>query len=190
MLDDLQPTLVSLRRLSPDLENLFDNIDPLIDAGDEGLPALSRTLRGLDPTLAAAGPFLRQVNPFLQFLELNQAKLSDFLVVPGAATGGVRATVPGSKSNGHVLPQIITLGEQSIPALTRTPDNRGNAYHPPNAKPDPNVQILPSFDCRNAGGEKPPTSTPGCKVEAPLPFGGLGGQYPQVREGGPGGTLP
>jgi phospholipid/cholesterol/gamma-HCH transport system substrate-binding protein len=186
VLDDLQPTLVSLRRLSPDLENLFDNIDPLIDAGEEGLPALSRTLRGLDPTLAAAGPFLRQVNPFLQFIELNQTKLSDFLVTPGVATGGVRATVPGSKSNGHVLPQIITLGEQSIPALTRTPDNRGNAYHPPNAKPDPDVQILPSFDCRNAGGEKPPTSTPGCKVEAPSPLG----QFPRVPEGGPGGTLP
>jgi phospholipid/cholesterol/gamma-HCH transport system substrate-binding protein len=190
VLDDLQPTLVSLRQLSPDLENLFDNIDPLIDAGDEGLPALSRTLRGLDPTLAATGSFLRQLNPFLQFIELNQTKLSDFLVTPGVATGGIRATVPGSKSNGHVLPQILTLGEQSIPALSRTPDNRGNAYHPPNGRPDPNVQILPSFDCANSGGEKPPTSTPGCKVERTIPFGGQDAKFPQVREGGPGGTLP
>ena len=189
VLTDLQPTLVSLRRLSPDLENLFDNIDPLIDAGDDGLPALSRTLRGLDPALASAGPFLRQVNPLLRFLELNQSKLSDFLSTPGAATGGVRATVPNSKSNGHVLPQIITLGAQSLPALTRSPDNRGNAYPAPNSRPNPDVQIMESFDCAN-GGEKPPTNTPGCKVQGAVPFGGLGGAYPQVREGGPGGTLP
>jgi len=44
VLDDLQPTVASLGDLSPDLENLFKNVDPLIDAGDKGLPALSRTL--------------------------------------------------------------------------------------------------------------------------------------------------
>ena len=120
MLTDLQPTLVSLRRLSPDLENLFDNLDPLIEAGDDGLPALSRTLRGLDPTLAAAGPFLRQLNPLLPFLELNQVKLSDFFAVPPSVLGGIRSTVPGSKSNGHVLPQVIVAGAQMLPALTRT----------------------------------------------------------------------
>src|SRR5205085_7922323 len=30
VLDDLQPTLASLHGLAPDLENLFDNVDPLI----------------------------------------------------------------------------------------------------------------------------------------------------------------
>ena len=189
VLTDLQPTLVSLNALAPDLENLFDNIDPLIDAGDEGLPALSRTLRGLDPTLAATGPFLRQVNPLLRFLELNQSKLAAFITVPGAALGGIRSTVPGSKSNGHVLPQVIVAGEQSLPFPTRTPDNRGNAYHSPNSRADPSSNTLPSFDCRN-GGEKGPSSTPGCKVQGPVPFGGLSQSYPQVRPAGPGGVLP
>jgi phospholipid/cholesterol/gamma-HCH transport system substrate-binding protein len=92
VLDDLQPTLVSLRRLSPDLENLFDNTNPLISAGDEGLPALSRILRGLDPTLASTGPFLQQLNPLLRFLELNQAKVTDFLNIGPAAIGGIRST--------------------------------------------------------------------------------------------------
>jgi len=189
VLDDLQPTLASLRRLSPDLENLFDNVDPLIDAGDDGLPALSRTLRNLDPTLASTGPFLRQLNPLLRFLELNQSKLSDFLAVPGAATGGIRSTVASSKSNGHVLPQVIVVGEQTLPALTRTPDNRGNAYLPPNSRPDPRAQALPSFDCGQSG-EKPPTSTPGCVEAGPIPFGDLRQSFPQVRPGGTGGTLP
>ncbi len=189
VLDDLQPTVGSLGELAPDLENLFDNVDPLIDAGDEGLPALSRTLRGLDPALASTGELLRQVNPLLRFLELNQVKLADFITIPGAAVAGKRATVAGSKSNGHVLPQVIVLGEQSLPALTRAPDNRGNSYLSPNSRPDPDRKVLPSFDCRN-GGEKGPTSTPGCKVQGPVPFGNLEQYYPQVREAGPGGQLP
>ena len=118
VLDDLQPTLVSLRELSPDLQNLFDNLDPLITAGDKGLPALSRILRGLDPTLASAGPFLQQLNPLLRYLEFNQTKLSDFLAIPASTLNGKRATVPGSKSNGHVLPQIIMTGAETLPALT------------------------------------------------------------------------
>jgi virulence factor Mce-like protein len=189
VLDDTQPTLVALRRVSPDLENLFHNIDPLIGAGDKGLPALSRVLRGLDPTLATAGPFLQQLNPVLQYLELNQTKISDFLAIGPATLAGIRSTVPGSKSNGHVLPQMIILGGQSLPAPTRSKDNRGNAYLPPNARRDPFSLSLPSFDCANAGGEKPPTNTPGCKVATPLPFQGRTDKYPRVQQAAPGGVL-
>ena len=186
VLTDLEPTLAALRRLSPDLENLFDNVDPLISAGDNGLPALSRVLRGLDPTLASTGPFLQQLNPILQFLELNQTKIADFFAIGPATLGGIRATVPGSKSNGHVLPQIIMLGSQSLPALTRSKDNRGNAYVPPNAKRDPSSLVLPSFDCNNSG-VKGPTNTPGCTVMTPIPFQGRDQRFPQVQPAGAGG---
>jgi virulence factor Mce-like protein len=189
VLDDLQPTLVSLRRLSPDLENLFDNVNPLITAGDAGLPALSRILRGVDPTLASAGPFLQQLNPLLRFLELNQAKVSDFLNIGPAAIGGKRTPPPGSKSNGHVLPQIILAGSESLPALRRSPANRGNAYRSPDNGRDPGALTLQSFDCANAGGEKGPTSTPGCKVQGPLPFEGNSQRFPNVEPAQPGGRL-
>ncbi len=189
VLDDTAPTLVSLRRLSPDLQNLFDNIDPLITAGDDGLPALSRILRGLDPTLASAGPFLQQLNPLLRYLEYNQTKLSDFLAIAPSTLGGIRATVPGSKSNGHVLPQIIMTGAESLPApLSRTKTNRGNAYLKPDARRDPSTFIAPSFDCDNSG-EKGPTNTPGCKVQGVVPFEGTASRFPQVREAQPGGRL-
>jgi phospholipid/cholesterol/gamma-HCH transport system substrate-binding protein len=186
VLTDLQPTLAALRRLSPDLTNLFDNVDPLITAGDKGLPAASRVLRGLDPALASTGPFLQQLNPVLQFLELNQAKISDFFAIGPATLAGIRATVPGSKSNGHVLPQIILLGSQSLPALTRSKDNRGNAYLAPNARRDPSTLTLPSFDCNNSGA-KGPTNTPGCNVAKTIPFQGRSQQFPQVQPAGPGG---
>jgi phospholipid/cholesterol/gamma-HCH transport system substrate-binding protein len=188
VLTDLQPTTAALGRLSPDLERLFDNVDPLIAAGNRGLPALSRVLRELDPTLASTSPFLQQLNPVVRFLELNQTKLTDFLNIGPSALGGIRSTVPGSKSNGHVLPQMIMTGTQSLPALRRSPDNRGNAYLSPASKRDPSSLTLPSFDCKNAGGEKPPTNTPGCKVAGPVPFDGRNQDFPQVREAGPGGV--
>ena len=189
VLDDLQPTLVSLRRLSPDLENLFDNVDPLISAGDKGLPALSRTLRGLDPTLASTGPFLQQLNPLLRFLEFNQSKVSDFLNIGPSALGGIRAAPAGSKSNGHVLPQIIMFGSESLPALTRGVNNRGNAYLRPNSTREAHKLILPSFDC-NRSGEKPPTTnSPGCTVQGPVPFEGNNQRFPNVEPAQSGGRL-
>lgn len=189
VLDDLQPTLASLRRLSPDLQNLFENLDPLISAGDDGLPALSRILRGLDPTLAATGPFLQQLNPLLRYLEFNQTKITDFMSIAPATLGGIRSAPAGSKSNGHVLPQIIMLGSESLPAPTRTKTNRGNAYVRPDTKRDPSKMILPSFDCDNSAGEKGPTNTPGCRVQEDIPFEGLNQRYPQVQPGLPGGRL-
>lgn len=188
VLVDLQPTLASLRRLSPDLENLFDNTGPLISAGDDGLPALSRILGGLDPTLEATGPFLQQLNPLLRFLELNQAKVTDFINIGPAAIGGIRATAPGSKSNGHVLPQIIVTGSESFPAVSRSQTNRGNAYRAPNNRRDPNKLILPAFDC-NRTGEKGPTNTPGCVVQGPVPFAGLSQRFPNVEPARSGGRL-
>jgi virulence factor Mce-like protein len=187
-LDDLQPTLHSLGELSPDLENLFDNIDPLITAGHTGLPALSNVLHGVDPTLTAAGPFLQQVNPLLRYLEYNQVKVSDFLDIAPSTLGGIRATPPGSPSNGHVLPQIIMTGIESLPALQRGSGNRGNAYLKPDARRDPEKLILPSFDC-GSSGEKGPTNTPGCRVQGPVPFEGAATSFPNVAPAQPGGRL-
>jgi len=112
--------------------------------------------------------------------------LRDFQAGQAAALGGIRSTPPDSKSNGHVLPQVIVAGDQSLPARKRTPDNRGNAYQPPGSRPDMISQALPSFDCKPS--EKPPTSTPGCKIAGPIPFDNVEQFFPNVREGGPGGT--
>jgi len=64
--------------------------------------------------------------------------------------------------------------------------NRYNAYQPPGSRPDTISQALPSFDCKPS--EKPPTSTPGCKIAGPIPFDNVEQFFPNVREGGPGGT--
>ena len=89
-----------------------------------------------------------------------------------------------------MLPQIIMLGSESLPALsTRSKTNRGNAYIRPDAGARPGrTFILPSFDCNNSG-EKGPTNTPGCRVQGQVPFEGLSQRFPQVQPGLPGGRL-
>ena len=193
VLQDVQPTLASLRTLSPDLQQLFTDLRPLIAAGRTGLPALSNILDGLDPTLASTGPVLQQLNPVLQFLETEQSTISDFLGNGPSALALKLPSVAGSGTNGHALPQVIVFGSQTVPSATRTKDNRGNSYYAPGALTDqtlkdPNVFSLPSFDCDNAGGPKPPTDTPGCLVQKPYLFQGKLGKFPQVQESLPGGV--
>ncbi len=191
VLADVQPTLVSLRGLSPDLQQLFTDLRPLIAAGRTGFPALSRVLREIDPTLASTGPFLQQLNPILEYLETQQPTVSDFLGVPPAALKLKVPARPGSQTLGHALPQIIVTGAQTLPALNRTADNRGNAYYPPGAQTDPGLKdparfALPSFDCENSG-VKAPTTTPGCYVSGPQKFQGKIQKFPQLEQNAPGG---
>ncbi|MDQ3607386.1 MAG: MCE family protein [Actinomycetota bacterium] len=196
VLDDLQPTLVSLETLSPDLERLFEDIDPLVEAADVGFPPLAAVLRELDPTLRSTGPFLQQLNPILEFLELYQPTVSDFISVGAGALGNTppEGRGAGEFTNGHALPQVIMLGDQTLPSMTRTPTNRGNAYLPPSAKTydtykagDPPNFILPNWDCANAGGEMPAGEDPGCDVMEPFGFQGEQQRYPGLAPSAPGG---
>jgi virulence factor Mce-like protein len=181
---DLQPTLADLRRMSPDLQNLFVALPSAISASRTGLPALSRVLRGLRPVLDSTGPFLAQLNPVLQWLVYQQGTVSNFIQQPGWALMG-KASTQVAGSNGHVLPQLIMAGSQSLVTPTRSPDNRGNTYLGPDAL---NLEtyrqgffILPNWDCNTAGGEHPPEGrNPGCVVQKDLTFKDQHGHYPRV----------
>ena len=168
-LRDLRPTLVSLQTLSPDLQKLFNDLNPLIDASLTGLPALERILNGAEPLLAAVGPFLEELNPILAWLALNQQQVSDFLSIGPSALAN-REPTPNGNGRGHVLPQLIVLGDQSILTRTRTGSNRGNTYIEPGGLTKPRNQerqILPNWDCRPSNGPQGPG-----KGEPILGFGG------------------
>ncbi|HEV2769524.1 MAG TPA: MlaD family protein [Solirubrobacteraceae bacterium] len=199
VLADARPTLDSLRRLSPDLERLFGDLDPLIAAGDVGFPPLAEVLRELDPTLRATGPFLQQLNPLLEYLEVQQPTVSDFVTNGGVS---ISPTVPegsdapggtGQFANGHALPQLVMLGNQSLPTLQRSENNRGNAYHPPGwLRYDDYINehpfILPSFDCAHLGGPRPRTDRePACGVMDPYAFQGEQAKFPAIQANPPGG---
>ena len=187
---DLQPALRDLRRTAPDLRTVFQSLPAVTSASAQGLPALDQFLGGLTPALDSAGPFFAQLNPILNFVEMYNVKVSDFISLGTWALGGRRAT-PDKNGMGHVLPQIITTGNQSILTPTRTEDNRGNTYFKPDAlSPDPRLKqgffVPPVWDCANAGGEKKADSTPGCYVQENIPFQGRSTKFPQVREDMPG----
>ena len=192
VLQDAQPTLASLRRLSPDAQALFNQIPALVSAGNTGLPALLNVLHGLDPTLGSLGPFLQQLNPMLAYLEMNQSVISDFLNI-GPSALNLKTDAPPSGSMGHALPQLIMLGSQSLPALQRTPDNRGNTYFAPGALTSSALKqfyTLPNWDCVPAGGQHPSTAnSEGCVIQGPIPFQGRNQRFPQVRESATGGRL-
>jgi virulence factor Mce-like protein len=181
---DLQPTLRDLRRLSPDLRTFFTSLPALIEASEEGLPNLNAVLNAIDPTLAATGNFLAQLNPILQWLETSNGKVSDFLGIGPSALAGRRAT-QNPNGNGHVLPQLITTGSQSLLTRRRTQDNRGNTYLVQNqlfSGPGYNngFEVNPNWDCNHVG-EKKPTDTPGCFVAPPLPFKGKNERFPRIE---------
>ncbi len=199
VLRDARPTLDSLRGLSPDLERLFGDLDPLIEAGDVGFPPLAEVLRELEPTLRATGPFLQQLNPLLEYLEVQQPTVSDFVTNGGIA---ISPTVPegsdapggtGQFTNGHALPQLPVLGDQSLPTLQRSKTNRGNAYHPPGwLRYDDYINehpfILPNFDCAHLGGPKPRTERDAaCGVMDPYAFQGEQAKFPTIQPNPPGG---
>ncbi len=183
---DLRPTLRDLRVTAPDLQTFFQSLPFAIKASKNGLPALSRVLRGLRPVLNATGPFLAQLNPVLQWLTYQQGTVSNFLAMPGWALQGKAATkVPGS--NGHVLPQLITAGSQTLITPTRSADNRGNTYFAPDALNLDTYRkgfyILPNWDCAAAGGEHKQTDgNPACVVQADQVFSGASGHFPPILQ--------
>ena len=193
VLDDLQPTLASLERLGPDAENLFEDLPALVRAGRTGLPALSRTLRGAEPGLAALSPLLENLNPVLEFVELYQATVGNFLNI-GPSALGVKLDPPNNqnRTNGHALPQQVIMGSQSFPAKERSPDNRGNAYLPPDGllfdERASRFEIPPSFDCNHVGVHTSRgDGDPGCWESDPVEVLGRAFKFPKVSAGSRGG---
>jgi len=154
--NDISPTLESVRRLSPNLESLFRNLGPLIDASKKGLPALERFLgaEGLRPVLDALDPFLSNLNPALRYLAAYRKTAADFLTGPSAALSGSLEPQPGQPAARHYLKQLAYNGKEALSVYpNRIPENRGNAYFPPEyltgAAGRPERGIFPQFDCKN-----------------------------------------
>ena len=153
--NDISPTLRSVRRLSPNLENLFRDLDPLIDAADRGLPALERFLgpEGLRPMLDALDPFLANLNPAVRYLRYYRKVVTDFLATPGVALAHTLEPQPGQPAARHYLPQIPYNSAEVLSVYPRRIDtNRGNAYPQPDALQNPITAargIFPNFDCKN-----------------------------------------
>ncbi|MEA2210566.1 MAG: phospholipid/cholesterol/gamma-HCH transport system substrate-binding protein [Solirubrobacteraceae bacterium] len=168
---NLKPTLAAVRQLSPYLRSFFTNLGPLITASKTGLPATRDVLKGATPLLGSLGPFLEQLNPIFTWLSLHQQLVSDFISNGAGGLAAKTTAAAGSGSPGHYLRQFGPTGAETLSfAANRDPDNRGNTYPPPLWLSDPRAFTaggnfpgsfaFPSWDCTNAGGNKPASGTP------------------------------
>lgn len=187
-IDDLGPTLRSVHDLAPDLEALFVRLRPLIDISRTSLPATRDVLDGLRPMLGALGPWLEELNPILAWVGMNQTTLSDLFANLGSSTAA-RTKSGDPRAVGHYLRQIGPIGTESVAFYpTRLPSNRGNAYFNPLSLISPELArtgIQASFDCDNAGGEKPEPGgvppAPACRTQKPIDHRGTLSRFPRIE---------
>jgi phospholipid/cholesterol/gamma-HCH transport system substrate-binding protein len=168
---NLKPTLAAVRTLSPYLRSFFNHLGPLVTVSKTGLPAVRDVLNGTTPLLASLGPFLEQLNPVLTWLSLHQQLISDFISNGAGSLAAKTTAATGSGSAGHYLKQFGPVGPETLSLFAnRDPNNRGNTYPPPLWLADPRSFsaggkfpgsfALPSWDCTNAGGDKPAAGVP------------------------------
>jgi virulence factor Mce-like protein len=184
---DLRPALDAVGDLGPDLQHLFVNLDPLLTISKRSLPATTEVLDGLRPLLGELGPFLGQFNPILNYIGVHINTLSDMFANLGVATAA-KVQDPGPNTVGHYLRQFGPLGLEAFAVQrNRLSTNRGNAYLNPlgvaSSPAGQEYEILPSFDCDNAGGQdvKPEGTSPGCRVQQPFEYDGAATRYPRLR---------
>jgi phospholipid/cholesterol/gamma-HCH transport system substrate-binding protein len=187
--NELRPTVRAVRKFAPPLKRFFVRFNDQIRVSRRSLPALREIFKETRPLLGSLGPFLGELNPIFEWLEVHQLLTSDFL---SYSPGGIADTVaePGPGEVGHYLRQLGMTGPESL-ALhqNRLGSNRGNAYLPPvfTGRETARRQILPNWDCTNAGGEvearpAPAGATVACWMKPNMLFKGKQqGRFPHVE---------
>jgi hypothetical protein len=146
----MSPAFVSLQRLAPDLDALFQSLGPLNKAGVKGLPATQQFLRQLGGLLPEFDPFLQQLNPILDGASLYKNELSAFFANSAAATLAA-GPVAGRTELVHYLRTTNPLNPETLAQVPkRLGTNRPNPYvFPGNSLQLP--QGLPIFESRQCG---------------------------------------
>ena len=172
--NDISPTLTSVRKLSPHLENLFRDLVPLIRAGRKGIPALGRFLGedGLRPMLQNLAPFLGNIQPIVAYLRTYKRTVTDFLGQFGFGHAGTTAQTPGQDYSPKALKILSHLSTESLSIWpNRLPANRGNGYPGPNylgSLQSAQNSMWENFDCRNT--DYSPTGSGGDPDEDPVGY--------------------
>ena len=123
--------------LSPDLERLFNDIDPLVDASATGVPAAQRFLEGAEPVLEATHNFLprAQPDPVLPVLQ-PQDRSAQFLTAGAARARGQRRRA-ATRRTGRASTTCRRWRSSTAARSSSAPRGRrgsaANAYVAPNA---------------------------------------------------------
>lgn len=183
---DISPTLRSLRRVSPHLEDLFKDFRPLVRVSRAGLPALRKFLDALAPLMDRLDPFLANLNPVIRYLSAFRHMATDFLAGPPAGLAATLPPQPGQVSARHYLRQAIYTSTETLAVHPeRLETNRGNGYPQPlslNSLQSAQSGIFPNFDCKPSGGEtlEARVNFAPCVVAPNFPSQFGGGQAPNL----------
>ncbi len=157
---DVSPTLRSVRRLSPHLSSIFDDLNDLVRVSKRGFPALTKFLDGAKPVLNSLDPFLANLNPVISWLNYYRSSVTDFLASPPAALGHTLQPQNNEPAARYSLRQLGYVSSESLSIYpNRPPTNRGNGYIKPfdrilTGGKAGKYGAFPSFDCDNSGGER------------------------------------
>ncbi len=157
---DVSPTLRSIRRLSPNLSSLFDDLDDLVRVSKRGLPNLAKFLNGATPLLDSLDPFLVEPEPGHQLPQLLPDLRHRLPRLAGRRPVGHAHPENNQPAARHVLRQLGYISAESLSIYPNRPvTNRGNGYIKPFNKILLGGQAgkygaFPSFDCDNSGGER------------------------------------
>jgi hypothetical protein len=186
----LNPTVRDLADLSPNLRQLFRDLNPLITVSKRYLPDAARFLRGASPVLTGLHSFLQELNPVLSFMNYDARPITSFLS-NGAATANYRFQTDSGNVM-HALAQYGIIGNRSF-AFGGNDESEGNKIPPierANAYPAPEnyltagkYGIIQSFSCANAGGNKDSVQdkSPPCHVQGPNAWDNK--YFPQLKRG-------
>ena len=150
---ELSPTLRSVRKLAPNLRNLFHDLDPLYRVSRRGLPALRDVLDGLAPVLVELDPFLADLTPILRYLEYQKPTVTDFFAGPAVSLSGATDGLSSDPAPRHYLRQFSLLNTETLSLWpNRLATNRGHGYLPHgvlNGYALTRNGIFPQYDCKN-----------------------------------------
>lgn len=183
--DDLSPTFVAIKRLSPSLKSLFINLGPFLNRAQRGLPALGSVIRELRPVVVALDPFLANLNPVIRYVNAYRTNVPDFFSSPPSGFS-VAPSLPGEPAPRRSLRVLTYLSPESLSIYpSRLSTNRGNGYLQPgaiNSYSSATHGIFPNFDCVPSGGETTGDgdSAAPCFVAPPFPSKFGGGEAPNV----------
>ena len=150
---ELRPTLDNVRRLAPNLRDLFGDLVVLQRVSLRGLPALRDVLNGLAPVIDELDPFLAELNPIIRYLGYQKGTVADFLAGPSVGLSGQADGLPTDPAPRHMLRQLSITGTESLSIHpVRLNTNRGHGYVADgvlNGYFAATRGIFPNFDCKN-----------------------------------------
>ncbi len=170
------PALTEVRKASPTVTALLNDLDGLLPVARRGLPAATRFVRALEPLVEQLAPTAKQIAPVSSYVAQYQ---QDIVATMANVTASMNGTSIGTRGKRvRYLRTLLPLGPEALVQYSkRLPSNRHNAYRLPGGLAD----LIDGLAASNCAGTAEGGGAPPCKVQPGWSFdGGKSQYYPHV----------